>query len=326
MDGRNSPRSGGAILSLHQAEVAQTEPETKEELDAKDAKVRTWTTLITWLLLNLIWFGLSGVAAEHAVMSKSTGFVASHQFEAPNMLGLDRATPVTLTCDFEFINGTGEESVHLFLQSGDADAISIFDSNESAGCPATSFELNPGVHFILTQVRNGDDTVNRTPSKLIEGDVSLELDVYAPVVIEGFAIANVLGLLLFISERAIRDWAARKELRKMANLPLHKRRQKEVWEALNRDMSGGERAEVEDLAQFMNTDATAEKRRATMREAFAAQEEADGDTEEFVDDSALEEIDDELGKGSTEGLEGEVEEDPSLRTVRDIWDRLEDLD
>ena len=316
------------MVSLHQAAVDKAEPETKEELDAKEARTRTWTTIITWVLLNAIWLGVSQMPAAHPVMSHESNFVASHGFHTPDMLGLDRATDVQLSCEFDFINGTGEETVRLFRQTGEDEPVLLFEGGVDEDCPDASFSLPPGQHFILTQVLDGNGEVNRTPSKLVTADVRMSLDVYGPIFTEGLIAANALGLLLFLSERAIREWAARKELRKMANLPLHKRRQKEIWEALNRDQSGGERAEVEDLAPFMQADADAEKRRSSMREAFAAQSasEADGDTEEFADEEAIEQDDDALGPGSTEGLEGEVEEDPTLQTVRDIWDRIEDLE
>ena len=62
--------------------------------------------------------------------------------------------------------------------------------------------------------------------------------------------------------------------------------------------------------------------RRRMREQFAAQtEEADGDTDAFVDEDAIDQ-DDELGPGTTEGLTGAVEEDRSIRTVGALWRRL----
>jgi hypothetical protein len=62
--------------------------------------------------------------------------------------------------------------------------------------------------------------------------------------------------------------------------------------------------------------------RAWRCKQFAAQSvEADGDTDTFVDDDAIDQ-DDELGPGTTEGLTGAVEEDRSIRTVGDLWRRL----
>ena len=49
--------------------------------------------------------------------------------------------------------------------------------------------------------------------------------------------------------------------------------------------------------------------------------EADGDTEAFVDEEFVEQ-DDELGKGTTEGLTGKVEHDENIRTVSDLWRQL----
>ena len=65
-----------------------------------------------------------------------------------------------------------------------------------------------------------------------------------------------------------------------------------------------------------------EMQRRRMREQFAAQSaEADGDTDVFVDDEAVDQ-DDELGPGTTEGLTGKVEADRNIRTVGDLWRRL----
>ena len=89
-------------------------------------------------------------------------------------------------------------------------------------------------------------------------------------------------------------------------------------------MTGGDAVDVEDLVGFQEqgADESMEMQRRRMREQFAAQtSEADGDTDEFVDEDGVEQ-DDELGPGTTEGLTGKVKEDQSIRTVGDLWRRL----
>jgi len=133
---------------------------------------------------------------------------------------------------------------------------------------------------------------------------------------------------LGIADRAIRGIIRRRKESLVRNMPLHKRRQKEEWEQIAHSMSGGDAVEVEDLIDFQpeSTGESMEMQRRRMREQFAAQSaEADGDTDVFVDDDAVEQ-DDELGPGTTEGLTGKVEADRSIRTVGDIWRRLSGSD
>ena len=89
-------------------------------------------------------------------------------------------------------------------------------------------------------------------------------------------------------------------------------------------MEGGDEADVEQFV--MPTDNTAEADRGRLRQQFAAQE-AERETAEEEESKIPEEAEKDLiGKfeGTEEGLKGDLKVDEDLRTVRDIWRRIEE--
>jgi hypothetical protein len=110
----------------------------------------------------------------------------------------------------------------------------------------------------------------------------------------------------------------------MTNLPLHKLRQREEWEQLVDSMEGGDEAEVERFV--IPTDDTAEAERERVRKQFAAQEaerEASEEAESEIPEEAKKDLVGEF-EGTEAGLTGELKADEKLRTVRDIWRRIEE--
>ena len=296
----------------------------KKKDEKKNARMRFIATLVTWLLLNLIWLQASQAIAVNEVNEHGRDINGNYVLNVPNMMKMDREIPVDLSCDFKPKNSTVPVVwVQIQHQSPDGENSIVWEGNSTDDCPDFAFSLTPGKHSFYTTVLQGEDA-DLYPSRNLSAEMELGMHLWEPFRIEGFIAANVLGLFLGIADRAIRGIIRRRREALIRNMPLHKLRQKEEWEQITHSISGGEAVEVEDLVGFQEEDAdeSMEMQRRRMREQFAAQTaETDDDTDAFIDEEAMDQ-DDELGPGTTEGLTGEVEEDQSIRTVGDLWRRL----
>ena len=289
----------------------------------KNARTRFIATLVTWILLNLIWLQASQAVAVNEINKHGRGdFDGHYVLDVPNMMKMDRDIPVDLSCDFEKKNSTVPVvfvRIEHELPSGEISLIWEGDSTED--CPDYALSLSPGKHIFTTTVIHEN---NSYAWRNISAEMELGMHIWEPLRFEGFIVANALGLFLGIADRAIRNIIRRRRDASIRNMPLHKLRQKEDWEQIAHSMSGGDAVEVEDLVGFIDQEAddSAEMQRRRMREKFAAQSsETEDDDEALIDDDAIDQ-DDELGPGTTEGLTGKVEEDRNIRTVGDLWRKL----
>ena len=306
------------------ARESNPEGKKKKKDEKKNARMRFIATLVTWLLLNLIWLQASQAIAVNEVNEHGRQINGNYVLNVPNMMKMDREIPVDLSCDFKPKNSTVPVVwVQIQHQAPEGENSIVWEGNSTDDCPDFAFPLTPGKHSFYTTVLQGEDA-DLYPSRNLSAEMELGMHLWEPFRIEGFIAANVLGLFLGIADRAIRGIIRRRREALIRNMPLHKLRQKEEWEQITHSISGGEAVEVEDLVGFQEegADESMEMQRRRMREQFAAQTaEADDDTDAFIDEEAMDQ-DDELGSGTTEGLTGEVEEDESIRTVGDLWRKL----
>ncbi len=306
------------------ARESNPEGKKKKKDEKKNARMRFIATLVTWLLLNLIWLQASQAIAVNEVNEHGRDINGNYVLNVPNMMKMDREIPVDLSCDFKPKNSTVPVVwVQIQHQAPDGENSIVWEGNSTDDCPDFAFSLTPGKHSFYTTVLQGEDA-DLYPSRNLSAEMELGMHLWEPFRIEGFIAANVLGLFLGIADRAIRGIIRRRREALIRNMPLHKLRQKEEWEQITHSISGGDAVEVEDLVGFQEegADESMEMQRRRMREQFAAQTaETDDDTDAFIDEEAMDQ-DDELGPGTTEGLTGEVEEDQSIRTVGDLWRRL----
>ena len=313
---------------VHEAmarEATEDGKKPKKE-EKKNARTRFIATFLTWILLNLIWLYFSHAIAVNEVSKHDREVNGKYVLDVPNMLGLDRETPVDLSCDFKQKNSSVPVvTVRIHHEVNEGELSLIWEGNSTDDCSVNQLILPPGKHTFYTTViveENGDAEVY--PSKFISAEMELGMHLWEPFRTEGFVVANLLGLFLGLADRVIRGVMRRRKESRVRNMPLHKRRQKEEWEQLAHSMSGGNPVDVDDLVGFelQPESESAEMQRKRMREKFAAQAaEADGDTEAFVDEETIEQ-DDELGQGTTEGLTGKVQHDQNIRTVSDLWRQL----
>ena len=306
------------------ARESNPEGKKKKKDEKKNARMRFIATLVTWLLLNLIWLQASQAIAVNEVNEHGRHINGNYVLNVPNMMKMDREIPVDLSCDFKKNHSTAPVVwVRIQHETPDGENSIVWEGNSTDDCPDFAFSLTPGKHSFYTTVLQGEDA-DLYPSRNLSAEMELGMHLWEPFRIEGFIVANVLGLFLGIADRAIRGIIRRRREALIRNMPLHKLRQKEEWEQITHSISGGDAVEVEDLVGFQEEDAdeSMEMQRRRMREQFAAQTaEADDDTDAFIDEEAMDQ-DDELGSGTTEGLTGEVEEDESIRTVGDLWRKL----
>ena len=311
---------------VHEAMARESTPDGKKpKKDAKkNARTRFFATLITWILLNLIWLQASQAVAINEVNEHGRDVNGKYTLAVPNMMNMNRETPVELTCDFKPKNSTSPVVfVRIQHEHPSGEISTLWEGNSTDECLTTSLSLTSGKHIFYTTVIQGENA-DLYPSRNLSAEMNLAMQIWQPFRFEGFVVANALGLFLGIADRAIRGIIRRRKETLVRNMPLHKRRQKEEWEQIAHSMSGGDAVEVGDLIGFQpqSADDSMEMQRRRMREQFAAQSaEADGDTDAFVDDDAIDQ-DDELGPGTTEGLTGKVETDRNIRTVGDLWRRL----
>ena len=311
---------------VHEAMVRESRTDGKKP--KKDAKKNTRTrfiaTLVTWVLLNLIWLQASQAIAVNEVNEHGRIINGNYVLNVPNMMNLDRNIPVDLSCDFEKNSSASPVVlVRIEHEQPSSEINVVWEGNSTDDCPDYLLSLSPGKHiFYTTVVQEGGADVN--PSENLSAEMNLGMHLWEPLRFEGFIVANALGLFLGIADRAIRNVIRRRRDASIRNMPLHKLRQREDWEQITHSMSGGDAVEVEDLVGFLDQDADdgMEMQRRKMREKFAAQSsETDDEIDALVDDEAIDQ-DDELGPGTTEGLTGEVEEDRNIRTVGDLWRKL----
>ncbi len=289
----------------------------------KNARTRFIATLVTWILLNLIWLQASQAVAVNEVNKHGRDdFDSRYTLDVPDMLKMGRNVPVDLSCDFKK-NSSDSPIVFVRIEHElpSGEIALIWEGESIDDCPDYALSLSPGKHIFNTTVSYENDSNAWTH---LSAEMELGMHIWEPLRFEGFIVANALGLFLGVADRAIRNIIRRRRDASIRNMPLHKLRQKEDWEQITHSMSGGDAVEVEDLVDFINQEAddSAEMQRRRMRDKFAAQSsETDSEDDALIDEEVIDQ-DDELGPGTTEGLTGKFEEDRNIRTVGDLWRKL----
>lgn len=309
-----------------QREKAAAAGEKKSKPESpKSGRTRLIATVLTWLLLNLIWLQASQAVAVNEVAEHGGRINRHYVLDVPDMMGIGREIPVELECDYGKRNASAAVvHVELSHERPDGETVLLHDDLSDADCEDRLLMLSPGTHHFRTRVVLEDGQADVDPDANLSAEMDLGMRLWEPFRTEGFIAANVLGLLLGIADRVIREIIRRRRESLVRNMPLHTRRQQEEWEQIVHSVSGGDAVDVQDLVMGPtgSADESMEMQRRRMREQFSAQSsEADGDTTPFEDEAAVD-ADDELGEGTTEGLTGKVRKDDSIRTVKDLWKQM----
>ena len=274
------------------------------------------TTIITFVLLNIIWTGALNATADQHLISPTSDIVMEYSFEGPDVFG--REIPFKVMYEINEVEGREPSEVTIDLIFSDDSVVNIHDggSNKSA---SQDILLLPGSSaFLVTVKQNGE--IYPVPSDLVEIDLRTEMELYTPITMEGYLVANLLAFALIVSDRAIRSWAASRRS-KRGNPIVRKLR--EEWKEVEKSISGGDPADVDDLLNNSTTSSSMiSKRRAwSVEDPEPEPEEGDQDIEEA--EVELDELD-ELGEGDESGLQGKAKLDEDIDTISDLWDKLGD--
>ncbi|GEM_PF-854309 len=304
------------------------------------APIRPWAAIITWLMLNVIWIGISPMATPHPVLSEEGGHREYYEMTAPNVLGAE--LPFEIDCQFKTTfsdHANITASWELWEVATKEKAISgelndpsspvpepsrMWTGGLNENCGEAGGTILPGEYILEIRFysENGTRFTWDEAGRIVEGEFTMRYWIYSPHQTIGYIIANVLGVLILVTDQAVRRMRRRKRLAK-SKLPLHKQRHKEEWESLKEQMEGDGRATVESFQ--IELSATSESERDEMRKRFEESSE-----DEFEDSGvpAPEEgqSDEDLGKGSVAGLEGKTKVSKDIQTVGDLWKRMEDED
>ncbi len=302
-----------------------------------NAPIRPWAAIITWLMLNLIWMGFSPMATPHPVLSDEGGHREYYEMTAPDVLGAE--LPFEIDCQFgttysEHSNITAswelwEVETKERVDSGDFDdptaplsgPTRMWSGGLNEDCGDYGDTISPGEYVLEFRFysANGTRITWDEAGRIVDGEFTMRYWIYSPHQTIGYIIANVLGILILVTDQAVRRMRRRKRLTKK-KLPLHKQRHKEEWESLHEKMEGDGGAAVESFQ--IELGATSESEREEMRKRFEETTE-DESEDSGIPESEVTQSDDELGQGSVAGLEGKTKVDKDIQTVRDLWKRME---
>ena len=88
---------------VHEAMARESSSDGKKpkKEQKKNARTRFIVTLVTWILLNLIWLQASNAVAINEVNKHGEKIDGNYVLNVPNMINLDREVTVDLSCYFE---------------------------------------------------------------------------------------------------------------------------------------------------------------------------------------------------------------------------------
>ena len=311
----------------------------KKKIDP-DAPIRPWAAIVTWLMLNLIWMSFSPMATPHPVLSEEGGHREYYEMTAPDVLGAE--LPFEIDCKFgttysEHSNITAswelwEVGTKEKVDSGEFDdptsplsgPTRMWSGGLNENCGDSGGTISPGEYVLEFRFYsvNGTRITWDEAGRIVDGEFTMRYWIYSPHQTTGYIIANVLGVLILVTDQAVRRTRRRKRLMKK-KLPLHKQRHKEEWESLKEEMESDGEANVESFQ--IELGATSESEREEMRKRFEESTEDESDDSE-IPESEVTQSDDELGRGSVAGLEGKTKVSKDIQTVGDLWKRMEDGD
>ena len=298
-----------------------------------NAPVRPWAALMMWLLLNVIWMGVSPVGTPQPVLSEDGGHREFYYMTVPNVM--DNTLPLEVSCQ---VSPTSERYQGVTMKwtlwnMDDKIANDSLGYSDSSYAPVASFgagidndcsrldqSVTPGEYELRIEFYYENDTKveHEDVKDVVNTEFHMTYWIYEPLEQTGYIVANILGLVILVTDQAARRWLRRKRLLALSKIPLHKQRHREEWDSLHEQMEGTGGPAVESFQIEMGTGSEEERER--LRKQFAEQdeeEEAEVEEEESQDEDGL-------GEGTTEGLEGEAKVDKDIETVGDLWRRIEE--
>ncbi len=280
--------------------------EGKNAEPGKNTKYRLYFMLVLWLSINLIWLTLHQQPSLNQVNNPETKINYNHTVEIPNILSNGKNIPFTLRCNFEF-SDDGELSTETNISVGlklFQDNTIIFDWNGSVGndCSSWSTELPPG-NYRLQTIIQGDH-------KLIDVTVEYELVIFQNFSLEGFFIANIIGMFLVLSE-----------------IPRNKNKTKKVkggkWKPKAWDINDATKeVEVGLITTTEDEETIVSDEIAKQRKQY--EEEVQRKSLDIIPEKIPVKQPDELEDGDDSALKGELKADKRIQRVSDIYDLMDE--
>tara|TARA_B100001113_G_scaffold158970_1_gene129992 strand:+ start:1336 stop:2223 length:888 start_codon:yes stop_codon:yes gene_type:complete len=279
------------------------------------------TAIITFVLLNLIWTGALQATADQHIIAPGSDIVQDYPFTMPDLHGRD--IPLHVMFTVEPVEGAADTDVVLMLEDSNGERTTLYSSS-SEGSDERWITMPPGPSMFILIVSNSTGQIS-IPKQHVVIDLETEMDLYGPIQVEGYIAVNILALTLLISDRAIRGWL--KSRRRKRSNPMM-RKLHEDWKATKQALSGGDAVDVEDLTSSLAASTQTSsigKRRAWSLEAKDVDEsEHEKGDQDIEDAEAIADELDALGEGDESRLQGKAEIDEDLKTVSDLWDRMND--
>ena len=163
----------------------------------ENSKFRLLFMLVLWLSINLIWLTLHQQPSLNQVYNPETEFNSNYTVEVPDILSMGKKVPFTVYCEYVY----SDKAEISTMNTNDSVSLTLFQENNilyrwngtiGDNCQTWSTELNPGEYLLQTSI-----DIN---SRMIDGTLEYDLTIFLNFAIEGFFIANILGLLLTLSE------------------------------------------------------------------------------------------------------------------------------
>ena len=280
--------------------------------DSKEKKkFRFFFMLVLWLSINLIWLTLHQQPSLNQVYNPETKFNHNHTVEVPDILSTGKKVPFTLHCEFGFSDQTEISTI----DTNDSVSLTLFQNSEiiynwngkiGNECESWSTELNPGNYRLQTLI-----DIN---PKMIDGTLEYDLTIFFNFRIEGFFVANILGLLLTLSE-----------IVPQKNKQKNKQKRKGKWKPKTWDMNEATKEVEVGLISTNNDDETivsdeiAEQRKRYENEINKSSEEL---LQEF--EVPPKEQPNKLEGGDETSLKGKLKADKRIQRVSDIYDLMEE--
>ena len=277
----------------------------------ENSKFRLLFMLVLWLSINLIWLTLHQQPSLNQVYNPETEFNSNYTVEVPDILSMGKKVPFTVYCEYIY----SDKAEISTMNSNDSVSLTLFQEtnilykwNGTIGdnCQTWSTELNPGEYLLQTSI-----DIN---SRMIDGTLEYDLTIFLNFAIEGFFIANILGLLLTLSEVVPKN---NKKKSKQKNKAKWKPKAWEIGEA-TKEVEVGLISTNNDEETIISDDVAEQRKKY--------EDEINKNSQELLQDFEVPSKGQskELGEGDETSLKGKLKADERIQRVSDIYDLMEE--
>ena len=277
----------------------------------ENSKFRLLFMLVLWLSINLIWLTLHQQPSLNQVYNPETEFNSNYTVEVPDILSMGKKVPFTVYCEYVY----SDKAEISTMNTNDSVSLTLFQENNilyrwngtiGDNCQTWSTELNPGEYLLQTSI-----DIN---SRMIDGTLEYDLTIFLNFAIEGFFIANILGLLLTLSEVVPKN---NKKKSEQKNKGKWKPKAWDIGEA-TKEVEVGLISTNNDEETIISDDVAEQRKKY--------EDEINKNSQKLLQDFEVpsKEQSKELGEGDETSLQGKLKADERIQRVSDIYDLMEE--